>query len=77
MVALRRLLDLLDQVEDDRHLVDAHAGRRLVEHEDRRFHREQDRHLELALVAMAERGGARACAGQQTHALEHRPRRDR
>ena len=39
-------------------LVDAHAGGRLVEHEDFRLQRHHHRDLELALVAVRERGGA-------------------
>ena len=46
------LLELRDQVEHDRHLVDAHAGGRLVEHEDLRLERDHQRDFELALVAM-------------------------
>ena len=49
----------LDQLEDHRHLVHAHAGGRLVEHEDLGLEREQDRHLELALVAVRQLGGER------------------
>src|SRR5436190_10906659 len=45
-------LELLDEVEDDRHVVHRHAGRRLVEHEDVRLKRHHDGHLELALVAV-------------------------
>ena len=46
------LLDVVDEVEHRRHLVDAHAGGRLVEHEDLRLHGDQNRDFELALVAM-------------------------
>ena len=48
-------LDLLDQVEDRRDFVEAHAGGRLVEHQDARLERQQDRHFELALIAMRQR----------------------
>src|SRR5438874_4127229 len=55
LVALR--LDVADEIEDHRHLVDAHAGGRLVEHEHLGLEREQDRHLELALIAVRQRCG--------------------
>src|SRR5215470_692337 len=47
----------LDQVEHDRHVVDRHTSRRLVEHEYVRFERHHDRHLELALVAVRQGHG--------------------
>ena len=61
LVAAR--LEPLDQVEDHRHVVDRHAGRRLVEHEHVRLQRHHDRHLELALVAVRQGHGrqCRAC----------------
>ena len=52
MVLSPALLDVVDEVEHRRHLVDAHAGGRLVEHEDLRLQRHQKRDFELALVAM-------------------------
>ena len=56
--------------EDHRHLVHAHAGGGLVEHEDVGLEREQDRHLELALVAVRQRGGdERALVGER-HAMQ-------
>src|SRR3954464_5075907 len=55
LVALR--LYLADEIEDHRYLVDAHACRRLIEHEYFRLEREQHRDLELALVAVRQRGG--------------------
>src|SRR3954466_13945403 len=48
-------LDVADEIEDDRHFVDAHAGGGLVEHEYFRLEREQDRDLELALVTVRKR----------------------
>jgi hypothetical protein len=45
-------LDGSDDGQHGRHLVDAHAGGRLVEHEDVGLERQQDRDLELALVAV-------------------------
>ena len=59
MVLLASLLELRDQVEHHRHLVDAHAGGRLVEHEDLRLERHQQRDFELALVAVRQRGRRR------------------
>ncbi len=53
--------DGVDQVEDDGRLIDAHARGRLVEHENLRFHRQHDRDLQLALVAV--RQGRRAGIG--------------
>jgi hypothetical protein len=47
-----------DQVEDHRRLVDAHAGGRLVEHVEPGIERDQQRHLQLALVAVRQRGRA-------------------
>ena len=57
MVLVASLLELRDQVEHHRHLVDAHAGGGLVEHEDLGLERHQQRDLELALVAVRQRGG--------------------
>ena len=51
-MASAALLDVLDEFEHRRHLVDAHAGGRLVEHEDLRLHGDQKRDFELALVAV-------------------------
>ena len=48
-------LQVVDQLEHRRHLVDAHAGGRLVEHEDLRLERDEQRHFELALVPVRER----------------------
>src|ERR1700674_2506920 len=45
-------LDLVDKIEDHRHLVNAHAGGWLVEHEDGRAQRQKNRNLELALIAV-------------------------
>ena len=61
----RVLLELRDQVEHDRHLVDAHAGGRLVEHEDLRLERHHQRDLELALVAMRQRGRGDVARGRR------------
>ena len=55
MILLASLLEPRDQVEHHRHLVDAHAGGRLVEHEDLRL--ERDHHARL-----------RACAGRRATA---------
>src|SRR5688572_12222880 len=68
-------LDVLDQLQDYRHLVDAHAGRRLVEHEHARLERQQDRDLELALVAVRQRRRARMPFVGEGHTLDevHRP----
>ena len=62
--------DLLDEIEDDGHLVHAHPGGRFVEHEDVRFQRKQDRNLQLALIAVAEHGGGQPRALGQAHALQ-------
>jgi len=53
--AVAAALQPADEVEDHRHLVDRHAGGRLVEHHHVRLQRRHDRHLELALVAVGER----------------------
>src|SRR5258706_7298530 len=68
LVALR--LDVADEVEDHRYLVDAHAGGRLIEHEHLRLERERDRDLELALVAVRERRGDGIALGRERHTLE-------
>src|SRR4051812_29244682 len=68
LVALR--LDVTDEVEDHRHLVDAHAGRRLVEHKHLGLEREQDGDLELALVAVRERGRDRIALRGERDSLE-------
>src|SRR6185503_15176474 len=68
LVALR--LDGADQVEDHRHFVDAHARGRLVEHEHFRLEREQDRHFELALVAVRQRRRGEVRLVGQRDALE-------
>ena len=54
-----------DQVEHDRNLVDAHAGGRLVEHVDLRLERHHHRDLELALVAVRQRGGLRVALARR------------
>ena len=56
-LVLAARLERPDQVEDDRHLVDAHAGGRLVEHVDVGVERHQQSHFELALVAVRKLGG--------------------
>ena len=56
MVSVASRLQLADQVQHHRHLVDAHAGGRLVEHEDLRLQRHQQRHFQLALVAVRQAG---------------------
>src|SRR5260370_17174900 len=50
--------DLMDEVEDDRYLVDAHAGGRLVQHADGRAQRPEDPNLELSLIAPPHHPGA-------------------
>ena len=78
MILARVLLELRDQIEHDRHLVDAHSGGRLVEHEDLRLERDHQRDLELALVAMRQRRPQRCRADVvSAHALEHRVARAR
>ena len=52
------LFEARDEVEHHRNLVDAHAGGRLVEHEDVGLERHHHRHFELALIAVRQRGGA-------------------
>ena len=52
---VRLRFNLLDQIEDGRDFVEAHAGSRLVEHQHPRLERQQDRDFELALVAMRQR----------------------
>ena len=59
-----------DQVEHDRNLVDAHAGGRLVEHEDAGLERHHHRHFELALVAVRQRGGALVALRFEADALQ-------
>src|SRR6185295_7067170 len=68
LVAAR--LDVADEIEDHRHFVDAHAGGRLVEHEHFGLEREQDRHLELALVAVRQRGSRDLRLAGERDALE-------
>ena len=68
------LLELRDQIEHDRHLVDAHSGGRLVEHEDLRLERDHQRDLELALVAMRQRRRSAVAPMRERDALEHRVR---
>src|SRR5215203_1044406 len=70
--AVAALLDLGDEVEDGRHLVDAHAGRRLVEHEHLRLQRQEQRDLELALVAVREGLRGELAAVGEAHLLEDR-----
>ena len=48
-------LDLTDQIENDRNLIDAHAGRRFIEQKDIGIERDQQGYFELALVAMRQR----------------------
>jgi hypothetical protein len=50
-------LSAADQVQDHRHLVHAHAGGGFVEHEHLGVQRDQQRHFQLALVAVRQRGG--------------------
>ena len=61
-------LQRADQVQDHRHLVDAHAGGRLVEHVDLGVQRHQQRHLELALVAVRQAAAAASALVGQAHA---------
>jgi len=63
-----------DDVEDGRDLVDAHAGGRLVEHEDVGLERQQDRDLELALVAVRQGRGHGVGALRERHGGEMRAR---
>ena len=46
------LLEFCNEVEHHGHFIDAHAGGRLVEHENLRLQRHHQRDLEFALVAM-------------------------
>ena len=62
------------EVEDDRHVVDAHAGRRLVEHVDARLERHQHRHLELPLVAVRQAARRGVDAVAEAHLLDQRAR---
>jgi hypothetical protein len=64
------LLDVVDEFEHGRHLVDAHAGGRLVEHEHLRLHGDQKRHLELALVAMRQRLRGDVALVRETHPFQ-------
>ena len=66
------LLQPADQVEHDRHLVDAHPGGRLVEHEDLGLQRHHQRDFELALVAMRERRCGDAAAAAEGDLIEDR-----
>ena len=50
-------LDGLDEIEDDRHLVDTHARGRLVEQKHQRLERDQDGDFELALIAVRQETG--------------------
>ena len=72
----RVALQAMDQVEDHRHVGGAHAGGRLVEHEDARLERHQHRHLELPLVAVrqAARGGVGAVVEAHLGDERSRPR---
>src|SRR3990172_1458698 len=68
LVALR--LHLVDQVEHHRNLVHAHSGGRFVEHEYIGFEREQNRHLELSLIAVRQRGGHRVALFRERDAVQ-------
>ena len=72
MVFVGSRLEAPDQVEDHRHVGDAHAGGRLVEHVDARLERHQHRHLELALVAVRQAARRRVGAIGEVHALDQR-----
>ena len=63
-------LSLRDQVEHHGHLIDAHAGGRLVEHEDLWLERHHQRDFELALVAMRQRGRRHAAPAAERDAVE-------
>ena len=64
-------LEPRDEIEHHRNLVDAHAGRRLVEHENRRLERHHHRDFELALIAMRQRGRERVAPAEQADRIEH------
>ena len=68
---LRVPLELRDQIEHDRHFVDAHSGGGLVEHEYLRLERDHQRDLELALVAMRQRRRSAVAPMHERDALEH------
>ena len=71
MIFARVALQRGDQVEQDRHLVHAHAGGRLVEHEDRRLERDHQRDFQLALIAVRQRGRRNVAPVAERDALEH------
>ena len=68
------LPDGFDQRNNGGHLFERHPGRRLVEQEDFRVQREQDAHLELALLAVGQLARGRAPFGSEEHGLEDLPR---
>ena len=72
MVLVCVALQVGDQIEHDGHFVDAHAGGRLVEHQDVGLQRHHHRDFELALIAMRQRGDRRAGAGGKADARQRR-----
>ena len=64
-----------DEVEHDGDFVDAHAGGRLVEHQDVRLQRHHHRDFELALVAVRQRGDGRGGAPGKPDPRQRRLRR--
>mgnify|MGYP001123743746 CR=1 FL=1 len=57
VLVLVLVLELLNQLEHVRRVVERHAGGRLIEHVDVGLHRHQQRHLEFALIAVGQGGG--------------------
>ena len=55
----------MNEVEHDRHLVDTHAGSRLVEQKDLRLERDQDGDFELALIAVRQEDRAHVTTSGQ------------
>ena len=72
MVLVVVALQFGDEIEHDGHLVDAHAGRRLVEHQDVRLQRHHHRDFELALVAVRQRRDRRGGAVLEADARKRR-----
>jgi hypothetical protein len=64
------LLEFADQVQDHRRLVMAHARRGLVEHIDLRLQRHEQRHLQLALVAVRQGRNRLIAPRPQRHLLQ-------
>src|SRR6266496_328866 len=64
----------LDQCDDGRHFLERHPRRRLVEQEHLGVERQENAHLELALLAVGQLARGRTPLGSEEHGLEDLPR---